>query len=249
VPFKAFKYRKRKWFLLGIVAFLITLKTLTSMVWNINIIGNETIDEKELLVQLEELGVKKGRFKKSIDTFYANYKMMIQREDLAFITIKFDGVSANVEIKEKNIKPEIEPKDEATNIIANKTGIIETINVLSGVKNVNVGDTVIPGDILVKGIMEMTKQPEKTQYINAEAQIKARIWYEEEQKMKIEGNLDISQFEHYAYLIACDKIKRQMNINAEIIDEKVTYAYGEDFVIAKVVIETIEPIGEEATIP
>lgn len=248
VPFKAFKYRKRKWFLLGIVMFLATLKLLTSMVWNINIIGNENIDTKELISQLEELGLEKCRFKKSIDTFYINYKMMIQREDLAFITIKFDGISANVEIKEKKIKPEIEAKNKHTNIVSNKAGIIAQINVLTGVKKVNVGDTVVPGDILVEGIMEMTKQPEKTQYVHAEAEIKARIWYEEEQKMKIEGNLDISQFEHYAYLIAYDKIKRQMNENAEIIDEKVTYAYGEDFIIAKVVIETLESIGEQQVI-
>ena len=67
--------------------------------------------------------------------------------------------------------------------------------------------------------------------------------------MKIEGNFDISQFEYYAYLIACDKIKRQMNENAEIIDEKVTYAYGEDFVIANVVMETLESIGETQPLP
>jgi hypothetical protein len=50
-------------------------------------------------------------------------------------------------------------------------------------------------------------------------------------------------------LIACDKIKRQMNKDAQIIDEKVTYAYGEDFVIVNVVIETLEEIGETQTIP
>jgi hypothetical protein len=170
---------------------------------------------------------------------------MIKRNDLAFITIKFDGVNANVEIIEKVLKPEIIPKNEPSNIIADKTGIISQINVLSGVKKVNVGDTVVEGDVLVEGIMEMTKKPEKTQYVHSQAEIKARIWYEEEQKMKIQGNLDISQFEHFAYLIACDKIKRKMNKNAEIIDEKVTYEYGEDYVIAKVIIETIETIGEE----
>jgi len=243
VPFKVFRYRKRKWFIVGIIMFLLTLKVVSSMVWNINIIGNENISEKELLIQLESLGLTKGKFKKSIDTFYINYKMMIEREDLSFITIGFDGINANVEIKEKKIKPEVEPKDQPTNIIADKTGIIAKINVLSGLKKVNVGDTVMPGDILVEGIVEMIKQPEKTQYVHSEAEITARIWYEEEQKMKVEGNIDISQFEHYAYLIACDKIKRQMDENAEIVDEKVTYAYGEDFVIAKVVIETLEKIG------
>jgi similar to stage IV sporulation protein len=248
VPFTAFKYRKRKWFILGIIAFLVLLKLLTSMIWNINIIGNEYINEKELLAELEEFGLKRFEFKKNIDTFYINYKMMIKRDDLAFITIKFDGVNANVEITEKVLKPEIVPKNEPSNIIADKTGIISQINVLSGVKKVNVGDTVIEGDILVEGIMEMTKLPEKTQYIHSQAEIKARIWYEEEQKMKAEGNLDISQFEHYAYLIACDKIKRQMNENTEIIDEKVTYAYGEDFVIAKVIIETLETIGKSVSI-
>ena len=249
VPFRVFRYRKRKFFIVGIVMFLLTLKVLSSMIWNVNIIGNESINERELITQLETLGLRKGKFKKSIDTFYINYKMMIERDDISFITIGFDGINANVEIKEKKAKPEVEQKDQATNIIANKTGIIAQINVLSGIKKVNVGDTVIPGDILVEGIMEMTKQPEKTQYVHSEAEIKARIWYEEEQKMKIEGNLDISQFEYYAYLIACDKIKRQMNEKAEIVDEKVTYAYGEDFVIANVVIETLESIGEVVPMP
>lgn len=249
VPFKAFKYRKRKWFLIGVIIFLVTLKILTSVVWNINIIGNETINEKELISQLEELGLKKYKFKKSIDTFYINYKMMIEREDLSFITINFDGVNANVEIKEKVLKPQIEPKNEYSNIIAKKTGIISEINVLSGIKKVNVGDTVLKGDLLVEGKMEMIKKPEKTRLVHAEAEIKARIWYEEEQKMKIEGNLDISQFEHFAYLIACDKIKEQMAENAEIIDETVEYAYGEDFVIAKVTIETLEEISESVPLP
>lgn len=243
IPFKIFKYRKRKWFVIGILVFLIVMKISTSMVWRVNIIGNENITEKELIAELEQLGLTKCRLKKSIDTFYITYKIMIERDDISFITIKFDGINANVEIKEKKIKPEIE-KNNPTNIVADKTGIIAKIDVLSGMKRVNVGDTVMPGDILVEGVMEMTKQPEKTQYIQAEATIKARIWYEEEQKMKIEGNLDISEFEHFAYLIACDKIKRQMNENAEIVDEKVAYSYGEDFIIAKVVIETLEAVGK-----
>lgn len=243
VPFKAFKYRKRKWFVLGIIIFVVVIKLLTSMIWNINIIGNEYIDEKALRAELEELGLKKFELKKNIDTFYINYKMMIQRNDLAFITIKFEGVNANVEIVEKVLKPQVVPKDEASNIVAEKTGIIAEINVLNGTKKVNVGDTVVQGDVLVEGIMRMEKLPEKTQYVHSQAEIKARIWYQEEQKMNIEGELDINQFEHFAYLIACDKIKRQMGEDAQIVDEKVTYAYGENFVIAKVIIETIESIG------
>lgn len=245
LAFKMFRYRKRKWFLLGILMFLTILKVLTSLIWNINIIGANNIDEKELIAELYELGLKKYSFKKDIDTFYINYKMMIQRDDIAFITIKFDGVNANVEIVEKVLKPDVIPKDIPINIIANKTGVISEINVLAGTKKVNVGDTVLKGDLLVEGIMEMQKLPEKTQYIHSQAEIKARVWYEEEQKMKIEGDIEISQFEHFAYLIACDKIKRQMDDNAEVLDEKVTYSYGEDFIIAKVTIEALENICEE----
>ena len=246
--FKTHKYRKRKIFLVGILFFLVIFKVLTSMVWQINVSGNETIKSKELISQLEELGLKKYKFKKSIDTFYINYKMMINRDDLSFITIKFDGVNANVEVIEKIRKPEIEAKDEVTNIVAKKTGIITEVNVLSGTKKVNVGDTVLKGDLLVEGIMEMSKLPEKTQRIHSQAEIKARIWYEEEQMMKIEGNLEVSEFEHFAYLIAYDKIKEQMDENAKIVDEKVSYSYGEDFIIAHVVIETIEEIGEQIAV-
>ena len=55
------------------------------MVWDVDIIGNENISKKELITQLESLGLQKGKFKKSIDTFYINYKMMINRDDLSFI--------------------------------------------------------------------------------------------------------------------------------------------------------------------
>lgn len=243
--FKTHRYRKRKIFILGIVVFLTILKILTSMIWQINISGNNSIDSKELLSQLEEFGLKKYKRKKTIDTFYINSKMMIEREDLAFITIKFDGVNANVEVIEKVMKPEVEEKNIHANIVAEKTGIISEINVFSGTKKVNVGDTVIKGDLLVEGIMEMVKVPEKTKFVHAEAKIKARIWYEEEQKIKIDEGKEISEFEHFAYLIACDKIKREMSEEAEIIDEKVTYTYGEDFVIAKVVMETLEEIGQQ----
>jgi len=247
-PFWTFRYRKRKWCLLGIVIFLVLIKIMTSLVWNIEIKGNETINTNQLISELNELGLKKGVLKNSIDTLELSYQMMIKRDDIAFISITTKGTKVIVDIFEKVKVPESIPKDEPCDIVASKPGLITTLNVLAGKKNVKVGDVVNVGDILVTGIMEMTKLPDKSQRIHAIAEIKAKVWYEQSQKLKKEESLEISQLQEYAYKIAYDKIMKKIDESAEILKEDVKYEEDEESVTVYITIEAIEDIGMEVVV-
>jgi len=170
--------------------------------------------------------------------------MIIKRSDIAFISINTKGTKVIVEIVEKVKEPNSVKKDVPCDIIAAKAGLITEINVLAGKKNVKIGDIVNEGDILVTGIMEMTNFPEKTQRIQAIAEVKAKVWYEQSQKLKKDTNLEKSELEIFAYKIAYDKIIMKIDKTAEIIKEDVKYEEDEESIIAHITIETIENIGK-----
>lgn len=245
MPFFAFKYRKRKWCLLGIILFILLINVMTSMVWSIEIKGNETINSDEIILGLNELGLKKGVFKNKINTLELSYQMMIKRDDIAFISIDTNGTKIIVNIFEKVKEPKSISKDEPCDIVAAKAGLITTINVLSGKKNVQVGDIVNEGDILVTGIMEMTNFPEKTQRVHAIAEVKAKVWYEQSEKLKKNEKIEVSQLEEFAYKIAHDKIMKKVDSNAEILKEDVKYEEDEESIMVYITIEAIEDIGRE----
>lgn len=245
LPFKLFKYRKRKLFLIGIGVFLIIVISISSFVLNIEINGLESISEVEIRENLEELGLKKWSLKSKIDKNEIIYKMMIKRDDLSFLSVDIKGTTAIVKLVEKVKIPDIVPKDEPCDIVALKAGVIKNIEVFSGTTMVAVNDTVNKGQLLVSRVIEMKNFPEKTEEVHSMARIIARVWYEQSERLMIVDNIDVSKLEVFAYRIAYDKIKEQIPDEAEIIDEKVTYEYGEDYVQANIIIETSEDIASK----
>ena len=176
------------------------------------------------------------------------YQMMIKRNDIAFISINTKGTKVVVEIVEKVKEPKSIPKDEPCNIVASKAGLITSINVLAGQKNVSIGDIVNEGDILVIGTMEMIKQPEKTHKVHAIAEIKARVWYEQSETLKKNEKIEQSKLELFAYKIAYDKIMKKVDKNAEILKEDVKYEENAESITAYITIEAIEDIGKKVTL-
>ncbi|MBQ7668755.1 MAG: sporulation protein YqfD [Clostridia bacterium] len=247
VPFFLFRYRKRKWFALGIALFIMILSILTSFIWEVEISGNENIPTKVLAQELAESGLKRGMLKFNFYSQEVIYKMMIKRDDIAFMSIDINGTKAKVKIVEKVLKPRGVKKDEPCDIIASRAGVITAINVLSGEASVVVGSVVNEGDILVKGVMSFEKIPEETYLVHAMAEIKARVWYEQIEKLKKSEKISDEKIRLFAYKIAYDKIMDRINKNAEIQNEDVVYEENENYIIAKITIETIESIGEEVS--
>lgn len=142
LPFILNRYKKRKIFLGLLIVVMLFIFGLSNFVWNIEIIGNQTIPKEELISNLNEYGLETGMLKAKVNTKEIINTMRLKRDDLAWVGIKMVGTNAIVEVVEADKKPEIINEEEYCNIVSNKDGIITKINVQNGTALVNVGDII-----------------------------------------------------------------------------------------------------------
>lgn len=181
LPFLLHKYRKRKIFGIFLGGVILSLIILSNFIWNIDIIGNESISKQEIINSLNEQGLKIGINKNKIDTNSIINRIRLQRNDIAWIGIKINGTNAIIEIKETKKAPEIINEQEYCNIVSNKTGMITKIDVQNGTAVVKEGDIVKQNDILVMGNID--GKYTGTRYVHAKADIEAKIWYSKKEKV------------------------------------------------------------------
>ena len=151
---RAAKYRGRYGLAVGFLAFILILRLLSSVIWNININGNKTVSDKTILAQLNDIGIFEGVFASSIDAENARQQLLISCPELSWCAINIDGCIANVDVKETAEKKLEAKTDYPANIIAKRGGTIMSIRAYYGAPSVSVGEAVAKGDILVSGTME-----------------------------------------------------------------------------------------------
>jgi similar to stage IV sporulation protein len=183
LPFTVKKFLRRKLLMGGAFLFLIALYVASSIVWNVEIVGPESVPEAELRQMLFDLGLKPGIFKFQVDQGEIETTILLKDKRISWVDISFKGVSALVKIVEKDLPPVLK-EDMPCDIVAVKTGLVEEIIVLKGDPMVKPGDTVTPGQVLISGIV---KSGEETPpyVVNAMGTVKARVWYQDEMKVSL----------------------------------------------------------------
>ena len=149
IPFILNKYRKRKIFAIALLIIVFSIFTTSRFIWNIEILGNEKIETKEILNQINEKGIVIGAQKSKIDTDEIIRQIRLKRNDIAWMSIDLNGTNAIIKIVENKEKPSIVDKNDYCNIIAQKSGVITKINAKSGTPVVKIGDVVTKDTILV----------------------------------------------------------------------------------------------------
>lgn len=142
LPFILHKYKKRKIFVGLLIAITLIIFILSNFVWNIEIIGENSISKEELLNELNGYGLKTGILKTKVNTKEIINNIRLNRDDIAWVGIKIKGTNIIVEIVEADKKPDIINENEYCSIISDKEGIITKLNVQNGTALVKVGDIV-----------------------------------------------------------------------------------------------------------
>ncbi len=175
LPFLIHRYKKRKIFfiLLLIMLFLILLSS--NFVWNVDIREENGQKLENLAEEIEEAGLKCGKWKHEINTKEVINKIRLQRKDIAWMGIELKGTNAIVKIVKADEKPEIIDAEEYCNIVSDKVGMITKINAQTGTANVKVGDTVNVGETLINGWME--GKYTGIRYVHAKGEIQAKVWH------------------------------------------------------------------------
>ena len=183
LPFLLNKYKKRKIFAISLAVILLLIFGTSNFVWNIEVIGNNTINTSEIIENLNENGLKIGMLKQKLVPKDIINNIRLKRNDIAWIGIDTKGTNVIVSIVEADKKPEIIDENEYCNIVTKKDGIITKINVQNGTALVKEGDIVKNGNILVGGWLE--GKYTGTRYVHAKANVEAKVWYSKKDTIKL----------------------------------------------------------------
>lgn len=181
LPFLFNRYKKRKIFGIAVSIVIISIIYLSNFIWNIEVKGNNNIDEAEIIKILNEEGLTIGKLKNKIDTKSIINKVRLEREDIAWIGINISGTNATVDIVEAVEKPEIIDENDYCNIISDKDACIIKVNAQNGTKMVNEGDVIKKGTVLIAGWME--GKYTGTRYVHAEGSVEAKVWYTHKERV------------------------------------------------------------------
>lgn len=152
------KYKKRAGLLLGFLLSLFLVMYMSNLIMIIDIYGNITITDKQILSLLNDNGIHIGTHISEIDLRNAERKILSSSDKISWIGIRARGSKLQVEINEMDSSPEIIPMNIPCNIVAAKDAqITEIRNVYSGMLVQMLNNGVKKGDLLISGVVENGK--------------------------------------------------------------------------------------------
>lgn len=147
--------RRRRWGLvLGAVVCLALLALSSCFLWNVEVVGNQRLDDRMILEALERQGVKPGVRVSTVDVRGVERRMMMELSDLGWIAVNLRGSTAVVRVQERVLPPKPVDRETPCNVVASRGGQILEMKVYVGQTVAAKGDAVAKGDILVSGVVE-----------------------------------------------------------------------------------------------
>lgn len=168
-------FRKRWGLAVGLVLFLGLVFYSSGFIWQVEVVGCEETSATQVLADLEAMGLQIG-CRRSIDVGPIENRYLKGNEKLSWMSINIRGTTAYVEVREKGIKPEVVDLTVPSNVYAARDGIILSIMDYGGTRQVQVGEAVAAGDLLVSG--DWTDKYGVRHFTRSIASIKAETFHE-----------------------------------------------------------------------
>lgn len=193
LPFWMHRYRKRKFFFAGAFLAASLLFFLSCFIWNVDIAGNSAVTDDMILTFLEEKACGSGQWKSRIDCEQLESDLREEFANIIWASVRISGTKMTIDIKENLIPNRQEESAEntyaASDLIADKDGVVDTIVTRSGTPLVKEGDVVEAGTVLVSGRIDINNDAGEVigyQYCNADADVMLRTDYAYEDEIAVE---------------------------------------------------------------
>ncbi len=175
LPFLLYRYRKRKLLLPALALVVLFLWYTSGHIMGITVFGNNRIPTATILEHLARSDIAIGRSTAEVDSSVIRNRMMRDLEDLAWLGINVSGSRIYVEVVERlETEAGIDP-DVPCNLIAEKDGVIVSIEARDGQTVVTPSSGVRAGDVLVSGIMDAGESG--IRYVHAYGEIFAHTFH------------------------------------------------------------------------
>ncbi len=150
---------------------------LSNIIFDVEIVHNDSLVKDKLYVELEKYDIKKSSLIKSYEYIQEVKKRILEfnKDDIEWLEIERIGTKYVVRFEERIINKKVEDTSKYRHIVALKEGIIKKIDAENGEVSVKVNDYVAKGDILISG--EIHKNEDILGNTAAKGNVYAEVWY------------------------------------------------------------------------
>ena len=169
-PFIVHKYKKRPGIAVGMILFFVLINFLSGFIWNISVTGNSEVSTESILAACEQLGIAEGAKKGCFKPQDARVELVLLTKGISWASINEEGTRVTI-----NVRETVQPQSKDTvpcNLKSCADGIIISTAVTKGDVCVKPGDTVVAGQLLVSGAMELPDG--STGFVHSEGEIIAQ---------------------------------------------------------------------------
>ncbi|MGI6255781.1 MAG: sporulation protein YqfD [Acutalibacter sp.] len=159
VPFLMARAWKRKGLVLGAVCGVGIYLFLSGFCWGVTVTGTETLTHRQVLEAAANCGVRMGVRMSSFDPKEAALSLQNQLPQATWLSVNTDGCFVEVALREVLSAPEVVDEQEWSNMVASRAGTVISINAERGRPEVEVGETVEPGQLLIAGLYQQEVDP------------------------------------------------------------------------------------------
>ena len=153
IPHIVWKHRKRFGLVIGMIVAVVLIAISDDYIWDVRVTGNERVTYTEVVNALAEYGIKVGDRIDSIDVDRTESLVLLNFDKISWITVNIEGTLANVQIREV-YDPPLEHESHPANIVAERDGVIDHLEIYSGSAAVIEGEAVRKGDLLISGVRD-----------------------------------------------------------------------------------------------
>ena len=147
----------RRWTVLpGTALCFVICALFLSRVWLVDIrFTNAQINpdiQRRIAACLEENGIRPGMAASAVDTSHLQTQITASVETLSYAGVRLQGIRLLVETSPEVPAPKLYSLSDVRNLYAVRNGVVESVTVYSGDACVQPGDTVLAGEVLIRGM-------------------------------------------------------------------------------------------------
>jgi similar to stage IV sporulation protein len=185
-PLMIKKLKRRKWWVAGIAPAIVILLLLLSLIWRIDITGNERISDEQVLAIAKTFGVERFSWRFQLaDPTKLGKQMQRKLPGVSWVGVELRGVVVKINVVEAHL-PQVKQAMQGHHIVSQKSAVVSHVFAERGKSLVKVNQSVKKGDVLISGWIGTE---EHNQLVAARGMVKGFVWYDIHMKIPLQHKL------------------------------------------------------------
>lgn len=184
------KLKSRKGFIAGLFILFVCIYVLTSLVWNIEVVGTSNLNSKRIVKALEENNITMPVSHSSLKPKKIETMLYSKFNEFKFVEVYIEGSNLIIFVKEREPEKSQVKNNEPSSIISTKNAIINKVIAKSGQPMIKEGSVVYEGQTLIMGMVK-SKTSEEFMMVPSEGIVYGKTYYNFEMREYKVKNIEI----------------------------------------------------------